>query len=67
VSQIQAPTTLIVGANDGPLPQAMADLQKLIPGSVLEVIADAGHLPNIDQPAAFEAALLRHFERVHPQ
>jgi len=67
VPRIQAPTTLIVGANDGPLPQAMADLQKLIPGSVLEVIAGAGHLPNIDQPAAFNAALLRHFERVLPQ
>ena len=26
----------------------------------------SGHLPNIDQPAACEAALLRHFERVHP-
>lgn len=67
VPQIQAPTTLIVGANDGPLPQAMAELQKLIPGSVLEVIAGAGHLPNIDQPAAFNAALLRHLERVLPR
>jgi 3-oxoadipate enol-lactonase len=67
VPRIQAPTTLIVGANDGPLPQAMADIQKLIPGSVLEVIDGAGHLPNIDQPAAFNAALLRHFERVLPQ
>jgi 3-oxoadipate enol-lactonase len=67
VPRIQAPTTLIVGANDGPLPQAMGDLQKLIPGSVLEVIAGAGHLPNIDQPAAFDAALVRHFERVLPQ
>jgi 3-oxoadipate enol-lactonase len=67
VPRIQAPTTLIVGANDGPLPQAMADIQKLIPGSVLEVIAHAGHLPNIDQPAAFNAALLRHFERVFPK
>lgn len=67
VSRIQAPTTLVVGANDGPLPQAMADIQKLIPGCVLEVIAGAGHLPNIDQPAAFNAALLRHFERVLPR
>lgn len=67
VDQIQAPTTLIVGANDGPLPQALAEVQKRIPGSVLEVIADAGHLPNIDQPAAFNAALLRHFARVLPQ
>lgn len=61
VGSIQAPTTLIVGANDGPLPQAMQTLKELIPGAVLEIIADAGHLPNIDQPTAFNAALLRHF------
>ena len=63
VARIAAPTTLIVGANDGPLPQAMRDIQPLIAGSVLEVIADAGHLPNIDQPEAFNAALMRHLKR----
>ena len=60
VSEISLPTTLIVGANDGVLPQAMAEIQRRISGSVLEVIAQAGHLPNLDQPAAFDAALLRH-------
>ena len=60
VARIRTPTTLIVGANDGPLPQAMQALQHLIPGAKLDVIADAGHLPNIDQPDAFNAALLRH-------
>lgn len=67
VARIQTPTTLIVGANDGPLPQAMAEIQQLIPGSALELIAGAGHLPNIDQPTAFNEALLRHFERVLSQ
>lgn len=61
VGQIQTLTTLIVGANDGPLPQAMQALKDLIAGAAIDVIADAGHLPNIDQPAAFNAALLRHF------
>lgn len=60
VAEIATPTTMIVGANDGALPQAMRDLQGMIAGSVLEVIPDAGHLPNIDQSAAFNAALLRH-------
>jgi 3-oxoadipate enol-lactonase len=60
VAEITTPTTLIVGANDGPLPQVMQQLQGLITGSVLEVIPGAGHLPNIDQPEAFNAALLRH-------
>ena len=62
VAQIQTPTALIVGANDGPLPQVMRDLQGLIKGATLDVIAGAGHLPNIDQPAAFNAALLRHLQ-----
>jgi 3-oxoadipate enol-lactonase len=64
VGRISTPTTLIVGANDGVLPQAMSVLHARIPGSVLELVADAGHLPNIDQPEAFDAALLRHFDRV---
>ena len=62
VAQIQTPTALIVGANDGPLPQAMRELQGLIKGATLDVIAGAGHLPNIDQPAAFNAALLSHLQ-----
>ncbi len=61
---ITTPTTLVVGANDGPLPQAMQALQSLIAGARLEVIPDAGHLPNIDQADAFDAALLRHLDRV---
>lgn len=61
LNRIKAPTTLIVGANDGPLPQAMRDIAPLISGAQLEVIEGAGHLPNIDQPQAFNAALLRHF------
>ncbi|MCK9507025.1 MAG: alpha/beta hydrolase [Pigmentiphaga sp.] len=62
VSGITVPTTLIVGANDQPLPAEMKNIQALIPGSGLAVIPDAGHLPNIDQPVLFQQALLRHFE-----
>lgn len=64
LSRIAVPTTLLVGANDGPLPDAMRHIQTLIAGSQLELIPDAGHLPNIDQPAAFQEALWRHFSRV---
>lgn len=60
VAEITLPTTLIVGAKDGVLPQAMAEIQRRISGCVLEVIPQAGHLPNIDQQAAFDAVLLRH-------
>ena len=64
IGRIAVPTTLIVGANDGPLPQAMREIHAQIAGSHLEVIPQAGHLPNVDQPEAFNAALLRHFDRV---
>ncbi len=61
VSSIQLPMTLLVGANDGPLPQAMTHISTLVPHSKLEIIPNAGHLPNIDQSALFNAALMRHF------
>lgn len=63
VHHISTPTTLIVGGNDGPLPQVMQALQQLIPGAAIELIAEAGHLPNIDQPTAFNTALMRHLFR----
>ena len=61
VPQMKLPTTLIVGANDGTLPSAMQGMQSLIQGAKLEIISNAGHLPNIDQPTLFNAALMRHF------
>lgn len=60
VGRIRLPVTMIVGSNDGVLPDAMRNLQQLIPGSALHVVDGAGHLPNIDQPDTFNAALLRH-------
>ena len=63
VSTIRTPTTLVVGSQDGVLPQVMAELAALIPGACLEVIDGAGHLPNIDQPAAFDDVLMRHLKR----
>jgi 3-oxoadipate enol-lactonase len=62
IGRIGAPTTLLVGGNDGVLPQVMRELQALIPGAVLAEIPNAGHLPNIDQPEAFNIALLRHLK-----
>ncbi len=66
VDLINVPTTLVVGRNDGVLPAAMQDLAQRIEGSTLVTIDDAGHLPNIDQPAAFDRALLHHFDQVLP-
>lgn len=63
VSSIETPLSMIVGANDGVLPDAMQALQQRIPDSTLTQIPSAGHLPNVDQSASFNAALLQHFER----
>ncbi|MNR32044.1 Alpha/beta hydrolase family protein [compost metagenome] len=59
VGRITAPVQWIVGANDGVLPDAMRHLQSLVHGSALDVIEGAGHLPNVDQPAAFNAVVAR--------
>jgi len=61
IAKITVPTTLIVGANDGPLPQAMQVMQQGMPDAQLVVIPNAGHLPNIDQSVLFNAAMMRHF------
>jgi 3-oxoadipate enol-lactonase len=61
VPDIQVPMTLLVGANDGPLPQAMGHIAGLVKGSKLVIIPNAGHLPNIDQSARFNASMMRHF------
>ena len=56
-------TTLIVGDKDGVLPEVMTDLSRRIPRCQLEIIPGAGHLPNLEQPALFNAALTRALER----
>jgi 3-oxoadipate enol-lactonase len=69
VGRISTPTTLVVGGNDGVLPQVMRELLAVLPDAVLAEIPNAGHLPNIDQPVAFNTALWRHLKRVaggHP-
>jgi 3-oxoadipate enol-lactonase len=60
--KIQTRTTLIVGGNDIPLPETMKDIQGRISGATLELIPNAGHLPNIDQANLFNTALLRHLK-----
>ncbi len=55
---IRVPTLLIVGARDGALPATMAAMRGKIPGAPLVEIPDAGHIPNVEQPDAFNRALL---------
>lgn len=56
--RIDVPTLLIWGANDRLFPKDYAlAYQRLIPGSKVEIIADCGHLPQIEQRQAFVSAL----------
>ncbi len=57
-SRIRVPVLLVVGAADGALPVVMREMQQAIPGSSLVEIAGAVHLPNIEQPEVFDAAIV---------
>jgi 3-oxoadipate enol-lactonase len=59
--RIKIPAICVVGDQDGSTPAALVQIfATLIPGARCEIIAGAGHLPCIEQPAAF-AALVRTF------
>lgn len=63
LSAIAVPALVIVGDEDTVTPVAEATaLRDGIAGSTLEVIAGAGHLSNLEQPTAFNAALARWLE-----
>jgi 3-oxoadipate enol-lactonase len=52
-AEIAVPTICIVGAQDGSTPpELVLSLAKHIPDARYEVIADAGHIPCVEQPAA---------------
>ena len=65
LKDIECPAIVIVGEQDAGTPVAMArDIHNALPGSSLVVIPAAGHLPNIDQPQAFNNALLGFLKNV---
>jgi pimeloyl-ACP methyl ester carboxylesterase len=55
---VAVPSVVVVGANDTPFLAASDYMAAKIPGAKKVVIPDAGHAANIDQPAAFNAAIL---------
>ena len=62
-STITVPTLVIVGDEDVLTPQKEARaMHEQIRGSRLEVLAGAGHLSNLEQPAAFNSALTEFLE-----
>jgi pimeloyl-ACP methyl ester carboxylesterase len=59
LTEIECPTLIVWGARDSMLPLRHArEFARRIRGSRLRVIEDAGHLPMLERPAAFNAAVL---------
>ena len=57
---LAVPTLVLVGDQDAATPVASAEaLRDAIPGAVLEVLADAAHIPTVERPEAVTAALVR--------
>ncbi|WP_375778141.1 alpha/beta fold hydrolase [Bradyrhizobium sp. ma5] len=63
VKKMQVPLTMIVGANDQLLVQPMTELAAML-GCRLAIIADAGHLPQVDHPDEVDAVIERHLHQV---
>lgn len=59
LADIRCPAAIIVGAEDPACPVSAAQvLHDHIAGASLTILEDAGHLPNIEQPDAFNQALM---------
>ena len=64
---IAVPTLLITGEADRTAPPEVARrMAERIPGATCQVVADAGHLLNLEQPVAFHAALLAFLAAFRP-
>lgn len=65
LGQVRCPTLILLGAQEqvAPLPAARA-LKAGIPHAEVAVIPNAGHLPFLEQPAGFNAALMEFIARL---
>ena len=64
--QVRVPTLIIVGDRDAPFIPASRYMAGKIPGARLEVVKDAGHSANLDQPDAFNRVLLEFLDSLPP-
>ena len=67
LGKINVPTLVLVGEKDVLTPPAQAEaLAQAIPNAKLVTIPDAGHIANLEDPAAFNVALLDFLAIAHP-
>jgi pimeloyl-ACP methyl ester carboxylesterase len=63
--KIAAPTCVVVGSQDKITPLALSEsMRSRIPGAELHVVPDAGHFPNVENPAAFNERLAAFLRRL---
>jgi len=62
--RIDVPTLVLVGERDAQFVGGSRYMAERIPGAELQVIADAGHAPNLSQPAVFNATVRAFLHRV---
>ena len=63
LASIHVPTLIVVGEQDTITPPALSEqMYQAIKGSEYVAIPDSGHLSNLEQPEAFNAALARFLE-----
>jgi pimeloyl-ACP methyl ester carboxylesterase len=53
LARVRVPTLLLVGSRDAPSLAASRDLAELLPRARLEILEGAGHVANLEQPAAY--------------
>ena len=64
LAEVRAPTLVLWGEHDTLTPRALSEeLRDHIPGARLVVIPAAGHISNLDNPAAFNAAVWEFLQR----
>jgi pimeloyl-ACP methyl ester carboxylesterase len=65
IDQVRAPTLLVLGERDLPDFHDCADrIADRLPGPARVVVANAGHLPNMEEPARFDEAVLAFLDRL---
>jgi 3-oxoadipate enol-lactonase len=65
LTELRVPTLVLVGAHDVPDMKRIADLlAERIPGAARVTIADAAHLPSLEQPQEFNRVTLEFLGRV---
>jgi pimeloyl-ACP methyl ester carboxylesterase len=65
VGRIAVPTLLTAGeAEEREIFEQMEYMSRTIPGAEWQVFANAAHMPNFEQPAAFNPVLARFLDRI---